>query len=126
MAEKNDNRGIGARLMDFLMIYIARIDVFWLVLGPLMTGLASIVIGLYIGEMIFEGEVAGPYIGLVVSIGSFIAGFGGLFQIIKREFPLSPGYSLEGNWALISGFSWLAVCWIFSLFLLITALTGDK
>jgi len=61
-----------------------------------------------------------------LSLAAFVAGLGGLGQLVRREAPgFRFGDSFHGVWPVVSGALWLGSCWVFAVLLVLSAIQAQ-
>ena len=73
--------------------------------------LLIIIIWAFVVEKIFIYQVAPIYGYALATLSIFIAGTGGLFQVIKKESPWIMGKTIKGLLAVISGIILMILFW---------------
>jgi hypothetical protein len=107
--------------------FIEETNLVYLYLFPVFFGVIFVVIAILIGNSLSQTERPESYKTIILSIGLFIAGFGGLFQIIKKEyFGPFENTRISRISAIINGAFVLSFFWSSCIFLLILVIFKIK
>jgi hypothetical protein len=111
-----------ARLLE----YINGFDIYTLVLVPLLLGMAFMAIGYFAYKYISHGNMLVVYNRVIGSIGFFIMGFAGIFQIIKREL-LGPfkKSKFSAIMAVLNGILIVGLAWSLTIVLPLMSILGE-
>ena len=100
--------GIWSRLID----YVNSFDIYALMLVPTFIGIIFIAIGLLLYNFISQDKASFVWNRIIFSVGCFIIGFGGIFQIIKKELlDLLRRQNLMAFLAIVNGIFFVVICW---------------
>lgn len=64
-----------------------------------------------ISDMLFDGLVPQTYNYLGLLLCTFVLGFSGFFQVVKKEMPWVMGKTIKGNLAVVSGYVLMISFW---------------
>lgn len=92
---------------------------------PLLSALGFFLIGGFVGVVIFDGNPNEVYMGCIGIIGTLIASFSGVFQIIKKEAPAIGNSVYKGLYAVFSGVIWACFCLFIIFWIVYGILSGN-
>ena len=102
--------------IDRILYMIRNVNFHWVTTFPLVLFFVIFGGGLSIVNILFHGDVPGIYIGIFVSIASFIGGLSGWAQIIRREaLGKILGLPIRGVGAIFYGIGWVIFFWSFTI-----------
>jgi hypothetical protein len=106
--------------------YLVSLDIYALVLAPIIGGIVFIIITAVIYIGITHGNNLIIWNRVIVSIGFFIMGFSGIFQIIKKELliPIKKT-NLTKTIAIINGILIVSSAWCVSILLQVLSILGQ-
>jgi uncharacterized membrane protein len=108
------------RIYKSIMNFIDETNFVYLYLFPVLLGIVFMILAILIVNALGQTERTENYRSIILSIGFFIAGFGGLFQIIKKEyFGPFDNTRLTRISSIINGVFLLCFFWGSGVFLLI-------
>lgn len=120
---KNDHHEVNnANYKTSFIKFIMTVNIQYMVTGPILFSFLLILIWAFIiGKWIFPHGVPQNYNYLVLGIGAFISGLGGLAQIIRRE---APGpFGNNKVFAIIGGMLMFSLFWVAGVVLISSALS---
>ena len=108
----------GARLLSWLR----NINIYWLVIIPIVFALILLSVLTYIGEKMFNGVLPEFYFNLCVIIFLLVISLSGFAQVIRKEGPGPFGDSSYGIWSVVSGYIIIGLTWAAIIYLLIISI----
>jgi len=111
-------KGILVKFSDWLQ----KMDIYWLVILPLVISLFLLSGLLFIGSRAYEGKISEVYYSASGAICLMIASLSGFAQIVRREGPGLFGQPVYGIWPIISGSILIIICWAIAFALLAYAI----
>ena len=99
--------------------WFASVNIYWLVITPLIFAILLTPIQSYIGEKIFGPELPEIYINFCAIVFSLIVSLSGFAQVIRKEGPGPVGGVSYGLWPIISGYTIIGVTWSVAIYLLV-------
>jgi len=105
-------------IIDKTLATLKRLNIYILVLGPLILSLLLLGLLLFVGDRIYEDNTPEVYQAVSGVVFLFIASFSGFFQIYRREGPGPLGYPIFGIWPIINGCLITIICWASILYLI--------
>lgn len=103
--------------------WVHGVNIYWLVIGPLLISLFVLSGFLVIGEKIYSRKPSEGYLAIVGAVCVLIGSASGVFQVIRREGPGPFGEPIYGLWPVVSGIILIVICWIIAICLLSYAFT---
>jgi hypothetical protein len=106
-------------MIEKLLLSLRRINIYILVMGPIILSLLLLGLLLFVGDSIYGHNVPEVYQAASGVVFLFVASFSGVFQVYRREGTGPLGYPVFGIWPIISGCLITVICWAGITYLLI-------
>lgn len=113
-----NRKGLLKRLSGLVM----KINIYWLVIIPIVLALLLLFALLYIGEKLFNGVIPEYYLNISVIIFLLVTSLSGFVQVFRKEGPGPFGESSYGIWPVVSGYIIIGITWAAAFFLLIISI----
>jgi hypothetical protein len=122
MQNAKNNELHGKSILVKFLGWLQQMNIYWLVILPLVISIFLLSGLLFIGSKICEGKISEVYYSVSGAICLMIASLSGLAQLIKREGPGLFGQPVYGIWPIISGSILIIICWAIAFALLAYAI----
>jgi hypothetical protein len=111
-----------SRIMEF----IDDNGIYRLTIGPIFIGIAIMVIGFIAYNYLSHGNTLVVWNRIIGSIGFFVMGFAGIFQIITKALlvPIKKT-KFTAVMAVLNGILFVSLCWILAIGLPLMSLLGE-
>lgn len=115
---KNQKLKQTAKPISSFTHWVHGVNIYWLVIGPLLISLFVLSGFLVIGEKIYSSKPPEDYLAITGAICVLIGSASGVFQVIRREGPGPFGEPIYGLWPVVSGIILIVICWVIAIYLL--------
>jgi len=102
--------------------WLRNINIYWLVVIPIIFAIILLSVLLYVGEEIFNGVISELYLNISVIIFLLVTSLAGFAQVIRKEGPGPFGNISYGIWPIISGYIIIGITWVAAIYLLIISI----
>jgi len=102
--------------------WLRNINIYWLVVIPIIFAIILLSVLLYVGEEIFNGVIPELYLNISVIIFLLVTSLAGFAQVIRKEGPGPFGNISYGIWPIISGYIIIGITWVAAIYLLIISI----
>jgi hypothetical protein len=110
-SEVNEKSNGNQKMTKRLPLWLQRINIYWLVVIPLLMSLFLLSGFLFVGGKIYGKDIPEFYYAITGAICIIISSFSGVFQVIRKEGPGPFGNPVYGLWPIISGIALIVICW---------------
>ena len=102
-----------------ILIFIKTYDISTVLFIVSVISFIFLIVTFLIVRRIYNGNIPEIINGLLWLCFSFLLGFGGVIQIIRKEAPGIMGHSIKGLLPILLGVVWVVFCWGLGIFLLL-------
>lgn len=110
------------KIAKMLLLLLQHINIYWLVITPLVISLFLSSGFLFVGDKIYGENIPECYYAIAGAICIMIGSLSGVFQVIRKEGPGPFGNPIYGLWPVISGITLIVICWTSAAILIIYVL----
>lgn len=107
------------KTVNKLPLWLQRINIYLLVVAPILISLFLLSGFLFVGEKIYGKNIPEFYYAITGAVCIIVGSLSGMFQVIRKEGPGPFGNPVYGVWPVISGIILIIICWISAAILIL-------
>lgn len=114
-----ENKHLARNMIDKMLLSIRRLNIYILVLAPVVISLFLLGALLMVGNKIYGDEIPEIFQAASGVVFLVVLSLSGVVQIYRREGPGPLGYPVFGVWPVISGYIITTICLVSIIYLFI-------
>jgi hypothetical protein len=101
--------------------WLKKINIYWLVITPIIMAILTVLILQYIWEKIFGNDIPENYLNLSTILFLFVMSLSGFAQVLRKEGPGPFGDVSYGFWPILSGYIIIILTWVAAIYLTVVS-----
>jgi hypothetical protein len=105
-----------------ISIWLKTINIYWLVITPIIFAILLITLLSYLGEKLFHSGVPESFINFCAVIFLIVMSLSGFAQVIRKEGPGPFGNIIYGFWPIVSGYIIIGLTWSAAIYIIMISI----